>query len=65
MTEIESLKHEFLATIASAEHPRDVLKDSRLKALYGKISAIPADERASFGQQLNKLKQSLKLWKSF
>ena len=61
MTEIESLKHEFLATIASAEHPRDVLKDSRLKALYGKISAIPADERASFGQQLNELKQSLVL----
>ena len=59
MTEIESLKNELLAAIASAEHPRDVLRDSRLKSLYGAIGTLPVEERASYGQQLNQFKQEL------
>lgn len=59
MAEIESLKNELLAAIAATEQPRDVLKDARVKALYGRIGSLPADERASYGQQLNQLKQEL------
>jgi phenylalanyl-tRNA synthetase alpha chain len=37
----------------------DILKAVELKALYAEIPTLPAEERAGFGQEINKLKQEL------
>ncbi len=44
---------------AELEHKADILKAVELKALYAEIPTLPADQRASFGQEINSLKQSL------
>lgn len=41
------------------DKPQDVLKALELKALYDEIPTLPAEERGTFGKQLNGLKQEL------
>lgn len=41
------------------DKPQDILKALELKALYSEIPVLPAEERGSFGKQLNDLKQEL------
>ena len=59
MSEIETLKKELLQRVETAEAPREVLRAPELRALYGKIGQIDASERATFGKQINELKQAL------
>ncbi len=41
------------------EQPEQVLRSPELKALFEQIKTLPKDERASFGESLNKLKKEL------
>jgi len=49
------LMHRF----AELENKADILKAVELKALYAEIPTLPNDQRASFGQEINSLKQEL------
>lgn len=57
--DIEGVKKTLLEQIASSSTPRDVLRSSELKNLYGVIATLPPEERGSFGQQVNALKQTI------
>ncbi len=41
------------------ENKADILKSNELKALYAEIPTLPAEERSSFGKELNELKNEL------
>ncbi len=56
---ILKVKQELLDKIKNLENPRDILKDSRLKSLYGQISKVDPSERASFGKAVNDLKNEI------
>lgn len=45
--------------VVEATEASDVLKAVELKALYDEIKTLPVEERASFGQEVNALKQEL------
>jgi phenylalanyl-tRNA synthetase alpha chain len=51
----EVLKQRF----TELENKADILKAIELKALYAEIPTLPNDQRASFGQEINSLKQEL------
>lgn len=51
----ELLKSRF----AALETKQDILKAVELKALYAEIAALPVDERAGFGKEINALKGEL------
>ena len=51
--DIEGVKQTLLERVASSESPRDVLKASEIKELYGAIATFPPEERGSFGKQVN------------
>ncbi|HEY1835546.1 MAG TPA: phenylalanine--tRNA ligase subunit alpha [Candidatus Saccharimonadales bacterium] len=51
----EALKKRF----AELENKADVLKAVELKALYAEIPTLPAEQRAGFGKEINKLKSEL------
>ncbi|OYW41800.1 hypothetical protein B7Z28_02140, partial [Candidatus Saccharibacteria bacterium 32-45-3] len=59
MQDVDTLKAELLDQIATSETPHDVLKDPRIKQLYGTIATLPIEERAEFGKAVNELKISL------
>ena len=61
MQELSSIKSELLGLVATAENPADVLKDSRLKSLYGQIGKLPPEQRANFGKEMNGLRQELEV----
>jgi len=44
---------------ASLTQKADILKAVELKALYAEIPSLPAEQRGSFGKELNQLKQQL------
>src|SRR4051794_31100936 len=41
------------------ENKAEVLKSVELRALYAEIPTLPQEERASFGKEINQLKQEL------
>lgn len=45
--------------IAGLENKTEILKAPELRALYTEIPTLPIEERAAFGQEINKLKQEL------
>ncbi len=59
--DIEGVKQTLLEQIAASSTPRDVLRATELKNLYSVIATLPAEERGAFGQQVNKLKQTLEV----
>lgn len=59
MEEINDVQNKLTAQIAVSENPRDVLKTSDLKRLYGAITSLPVQERGEYGKNINQLKQSL------
>lgn len=59
MTNIEQLREQLLARIAAADQPRDVLKASEIKQLYGTIPKLDPSERGAFGKSVNELKIAL------
>lgn len=56
---IEQVRSALLKRIATAETPREVLRSSELKRLYGVIPSLPAEERSAYGAAVNELKQAL------
>lgn len=48
-----------LALLPSLKVKTDILKAPELKALYGEIRSLPADQRAGFGQDVNRLRSTL------
>lgn len=56
ITETASLLQERLNTL---ENKADILKAVELKALYAEIPTLPPEDRATFGQEINQLKQEL------
>ena len=50
-----------IAQVAISENPREVLKSSELKCLYGAIKTLPAEQRGDYGKNLNELKQALEV----
>lgn len=59
MNEIESVKNELLARVATLDAPQEVLRASELKALYARIAELPGPERGAFGKAVNTMKQEL------
>lgn len=47
------------ARIAQLENKADILKATELRALYAEIPTLPAEERGSFGKEINQLKNEL------
>ena len=56
MQNIEDTRNNFLARISASDSPRELLKATELKQLYGAIKTLPAEERGDYGKKLNDLK---------
>lgn len=61
MADIDATRLKLLERITSEEAPRDVLKAPELKALYAGITALPVEERGTYGKRVNALKIELEL----
>ncbi len=48
-----------LARMSTLDTKSDILKAAELKTLYAELGSLPSDQKASFGRELNELKQSL------
>lgn len=59
MTDMTTLREELLGRIASHAAPREVLKANEIKELYKAIPTLSPEERATYGQAVNELKQAL------
>jgi len=59
MENIKDIQDKLIVQIAVSANPRDVLKATELKRLYGAITSLPAEERGSYGRNINGLKQML------
>jgi len=57
--DLEKVREELLARIATADEPRAVLRAPELRVLYAEIPKLPTEERANFGAKINQLKQVL------
>lgn len=58
--EIAAVRTELLARYETLENKADILKSAELKALFGRIPSLPAEERSAFGQAINELSNELK-----
>jgi phenylalanyl-tRNA synthetase alpha chain len=56
---IAEVAKELKARLAKLEDKASILRAVELKALYAQIPALPQNERAAFGKELNALKQEL------
>ena len=54
--DVEGVKQSLLETVASSDTPRDVLKAPEIRELYSVIGTLPAEERGTFGKQVNEVK---------
>lgn len=59
MQNIDDARKKLIAEIANHPTPRDVLRSSALKELYGQLKDMPADQRGAFGKAVNELKVEL------
>jgi len=58
--DISAVREALLARYDTLETKADILKAPELKALFGKIPSLPAEERGEFGQAINQLSSELK-----
>ncbi len=56
---IDELQQELLARVAQSEHPNEVLRAPEFKDLYAAIREQAPEARASYGQRVNALKQTI------
>ncbi|HMQ09039.1 MAG TPA: phenylalanine--tRNA ligase subunit alpha [Candidatus Nanoperiomorbaceae bacterium] len=56
---IDEARASLLERARERDNPRELLKDSQLKALYAEIPKLPNEQRGEFGRQINELKQAL------
>lgn len=47
------------ARLSNLKDPAEILRAPELKALYDQLRTLPADQKASFGQEVNQLRQEL------
>lgn len=59
MDNIDTLRAQLLGRIKTTTSPRDILKASELKNLYGTIATLEPALRGEFGKKVNELKQEL------
>lgn len=59
MHDINSVRARLLERIAASDDPHTVLRDPDFKKLYGAIATLAPEEKASYGQQVNALRQEL------
>lgn len=59
MTDINNLKDELLARVRVSSNPSEVLKAPEFKDLYAQIPQQAPEQRRTFGQQVNELKQAV------
>ena len=57
--EIAKVADVLMARVQELEIKSDILKAVELKALYDQIRELPAEQRKSFGQEVNQLRQAL------
>ena len=57
--EVARVAKELKARIETAKDKKSILRSPELRALYAEIPKLPTDKRASFGQEINALKQEL------
>ena len=56
---LDKLKAELLQQVAKSPEPATILKSPKLTELYKKLASLPKSEKATFGRDLNLLKQEL------
>ena len=49
------------ARLPELKDPAEILRAPELKALYDQLRTLPADQKASFGQEVNQLRQELQV----
>jgi phenylalanyl-tRNA synthetase alpha chain len=59
MLNIDDVRNNLLAEVASSDNPRFILKSQDLKTLYETIKTLPSSERGAFGKKVNDLKVDL------
>ncbi len=59
MQSIDDVRTTLLAKIAVSDTPRDILKSSEIKDLYGKIVTLDPNERGAYGKAVNELKMTV------
>jgi len=59
MPTIEDVRAKLIAELEQVDAPDQILKHPQLRQLYGQISSLPAEQRAEYGQAVNKLKSEL------
>ncbi|MBI3494790.1 phenylalanine--tRNA ligase subunit alpha [Candidatus Saccharibacteria bacterium] len=56
---VENVQKKLTQLIIGSTSPREVLRSSDLKKLYGQLPKLPAGERSAYGQKINALKKNL------
>ncbi|NCU38045.1 phenylalanine--tRNA ligase subunit alpha [Candidatus Saccharibacteria bacterium] len=59
MIDIEAIKEELLARIATSNVPHEIAKAQELAELYSQIPLMPQETRAEFGKSVNELKKRI------
>lgn len=59
MQNIEDVRKDLLARVATSDIPRELLKVPELKQLYGVITTLPVEERGVYGKSVNELRLTL------
>lgn len=60
--DIARVHDELKATFESLEDKRQILNDPRIRELFKRIGSMPDDQKTSFGQEVNQLKNDVKSW---
>ncbi len=59
MDEMNEIREELLLAVENSNEPAEVLKSTKLKDLYKKIGSLQPEDRASYGQSINALKNDV------
>jgi Phenylalanyl-tRNA synthetase alpha subunit len=57
--DVEGVKQSLLEKVASSDSPREILKATEIREMYGLIGSLPPEERGAFGKQVNEVKVAL------
>jgi phenylalanyl-tRNA synthetase alpha chain len=55
----DAVRQQLLERVKTSDTPREILRATELKALYGAIASLPAEERGPFGKAVNEVKVAL------
>lgn len=57
--DIARIREELVTKLETLEDKKSILRDPSLKSLFDQIRTLPAEERGSFGKEVNELRQEL------